>query len=55
MGDGAARHGSALRGAKPCRVMMTHHNKSLLIFYSYRKVSRNTIVVTIWQTMMKNG
>ena len=27
MGGGAARHGTALRGAQPCRVM-THHNKS---------------------------
>ena len=26
MGDGAARHGTALRGTEPCRVM-THHNK----------------------------
>ena len=29
MGDGAARHVTALRGADPCRVM-TRQNKSLL-------------------------
>ena len=29
MGNGAARHRSALCGTKPCRVM-THHNKSLI-------------------------
>ena len=32
MGHGAARHGTALHGAEPCRVV-THQNKSLKILF----------------------
>ena len=40
MGDGAARHRSALRTTEPCRVM-TYHNKSLL----------STLINSFWQTV----
>ena len=41
MGDGAARHRSALCGTEPCRVM-THHNKSLIFKTFFLQFSVNT-------------